>query len=69
MIAQHISAQLSEASLTALVGVNGTGKSTLLRTLMGELRALEGEVLLKDSPLESYSRGERARQIAVVLTQ
>ena len=36
---------------------------------MGELRALEGEVLLKDRPLESYSRGERARQIAVVLTQ
>ena len=69
MIAQHVSAQLSQASLTALVGVNGAGKSTLLRTLMGELRALEGEVLLKDRPLESYSRGERARQIAVVLTQ
>ena len=69
VIAQNISAQLSEASLTALVGVNGAGKSTLLRTLTGVQRALEGEVTLNGSPLETYSRGERARLISVVLTQ
>lgn len=69
VIAQNISAQLSEASLTALVGVNGAGKSTLLRTLTGVQRALEGEVKLNGRPLETYSRGERARLISVVLTQ
>lgn len=69
VIAQNISAQLSEASLTALVGVNGAGKSTLLRTLTGVQRVLEGEVKLNGRPLETYSRGERARLISVVLTQ
>lgn len=69
MIAQQISAQLSEASLTALVGVNGAGKSTLLRTLTGEQKALEGALTLHGKALNDYSRGERARQIAVVLTQ
>jgi iron complex transport system ATP-binding protein len=69
VIAQHISAQLSEASLTALVGVNGAGKSTLLRTLTGEQKALEGALTLHGKALNDYSRGERARQIAVVLTQ
>ena len=69
MIAQHISAQLSEASLTALVGVNGAGKSTLLRTLTGEQKALGGALTLHGKALNAYSRGERARQIAVVLTQ
>ena len=69
VIAQQISAQLSEASLTALVGVNGAGKSTLLRTLTGEQKALEGTLTLYGKTLETYSRSDRARLIAVVLTQ
>ena len=69
VIGQNLSAQLSKASLTALVGVNGAGKSTLLRTLTGERKPIAGEVLLRGKPIQSYSRGERARQIAVVLTQ
>ena len=69
VIGRNLSAQLLPASLTALVGVNGAGKSTLLRTLTGVQQALEGEILLNGKPLESYSRGERARKIAVVLTQ
>ena len=69
VIGRNLSAQLLPASLTALVGVNGAGKSTLLRTLTGGQQALGGEILLNGKPLESYSRGERARKIAVVLTQ
>ena len=69
VIGRNLSAQLLPASLTALVGVNGAGKSTLLRTLTGVQQALGGEILLNGKPLESYSRGERARKIAVVLTQ
>ena len=49
--------------------MNGAGKSTLLRTLTGAQRALSGAILLNGKPLESYSRSECARQIAVVLTQ
>ena len=49
--------------------MNGAGKSTLLRTLTGEQKALEGALTLHGKALNDYSRGERARQIAVVLTQ
>ena len=69
VIGRNLSAQLLPASLTALVGVNGAGKSTLLRTLTGEQKALGGEILLNEKPLDNHSRGERARKIAVVLTQ
>ena len=69
VIAQNISAQLSEASLTALVGVNGAGKSTLLRTLTGVQQPIEGKILLGGRTIECYSRAERARLISVVLTQ
>lgn len=57
------------ATLTCLVGRNGTGKSTLLRTLAGLQQPLVGSVLIDDTPLNNLSAIERARLIGVVLTQ
>ncbi|MEZ5021550.1 MAG: ATP-binding cassette domain-containing protein [Bacteroidales bacterium] len=37
--------------LVALIGRNGTGKSTLLRTLAGIQPSLAGEILIEGSPL------------------
>ncbi|HET9665166.1 MAG TPA: ABC transporter ATP-binding protein [Desertimonas sp.] len=54
--------------LTAVIGPNGSGKSTLLRTLVGAQPPLAGEVLLDGVALGSLDRMERARQVAVVLT-
>ena len=57
------------ATLTCLVGRNGTGKSTLLRTLAGLQQPLVGTVLIDDTPLSNLSAIERARLIGVVLTE
>ena len=54
--------------LIAVLGPNGTGKSTLLRTLVGAQPPLSGTVILDGSPLHQLDRIERARRIAVVLT-
>jgi iron complex transport system ATP-binding protein len=53
---------------TALLGRNGSGKSTLLRTLVGAQRPLAGEVTVDGVPLRSLGRADRARRLAVVLT-
>ena len=45
-IASSICASLQADELTCLIGANGVGKSTLLRTLAGFQPALEGEILL-----------------------
>lgn len=50
----------------SIVAPNGTGKSTLLKTIAGVLKPLSGSVLLKNRALTSFSRRELARQIAVV---
>ncbi|SEG73639.1 iron complex transport system ATP-binding protein [Thermomonospora echinospora] len=55
--------------LTVLIGPNGTGKSTLLRTLAGLQPALEGDVLLDGSPVTAIDAAELARRVAVVLTE
>lgn len=54
--------------LVAVIGPNGSGKSTLLRTLVGAQPPLAGDVELGGVSLARLDRHERARRIAVVLT-
>jgi len=60
---------LLEGELCAIVGVNGIGKSTLLRTLGKVQPKLSGSVLINNKDLESYNPQELASQISVVLTE
>jgi len=53
---------------TALVGRNGTGKSTLLRTIAALAQPLGGEIIIDSRPLNSMSRSEIARMISFVST-
>lgn len=59
---------LPRGELTCLLGPNGTGKSTLLRTLAGMQPALAGDIFLGGQPLARLPAIERARRLAVVLT-
>jgi iron complex transport system ATP-binding protein len=67
-IKEQISQQLYAGELTCLLGANGTGKSTLLRTLSGSQPSLKGEIIVNGRLLQSYSDNERARLIGLVLT-
>ena len=59
---------LQPGQLTAVIGPNGSGKSTLLRTLIGSQPPISGEVLLDGTDVRHLDRQERARKVAVVLT-
>jgi iron complex transport system ATP-binding protein len=63
-----LSFDLPGGELTCLLGANGTGKSTLLRTLSASQASLGGTLELLGKPLESYTERERSRSIGVVLT-
>lgn len=69
MIASDVAIDLEQGELIALVGANGVGKSTLLRTLTGIQKPLSGKVLLNEKPIESFEPLELAQQISVVLTE
>ena len=49
-----ISFHINEHECTALVGVNGTGKTTLLRIIVGELPADNGDVILAKDTSVGY---------------
>lgn len=65
---EHLSFNLCPGELTCLLGANGTGKSTLLRTLAASQPPLAGELFLQGKPLSTYTERERSRTIGVVLT-
>lgn len=68
VIAQDLNLELHAHELVCLVGPNGVGKSTLLRTLTGLQPALGGTLLIQGKPLEKYNNKAIARLVSVVLT-
>ncbi|MGI8733243.1 MAG: ABC transporter ATP-binding protein [Pyrinomonadaceae bacterium] len=61
-----VSLRVSPGDMTAIVGANGAGKSSLLHALNGSIQPSRGELLLDEKPLSSYSRRVVGRRIAVV---
>ncbi|EIM76994.1 ABC transporter [Nitratireductor aquibiodomus RA22] len=58
------SAGFAHRRFTALVGPNGCGKSTFLKTVMGFLKPVSGEVTLDGQPIAGIGRRALARRIA-----
>lgn len=73
VVATGLEAAIHAGELTCLLGRNGIGKSTLLRTLSGFQPPLAGDILLplgSDlSPLTSLTDQQLSRIIGVVLTE
>lgn len=69
VVAEHIHFTLVQGELTGLVGANGIGKSTLLRTLAGMQPPLHGEIMLNNTALHKFSPLQMASLLSVVLTE
>jgi iron complex transport system ATP-binding protein len=68
-IASTINLNLKTGKLIALVGANGIGKSTLLRTLTGIQKPLSGTIYLNEKDITKYNEKELAQNLSVVLTE
>jgi len=68
VVFKNMSAVFAKGELAGLVGNNGIGKSTLLKTLFGTLPPLSGKVLLEGKDITKFSVEELAKNISIVLT-
>ena len=69
LVASGINATIHGGEMTCLLGRNGIGKSTLLRTLAAFQPALGGEIVIGEQVLSALSDKEVSRTIGVVLTE
>ncbi|MBA7562824.1 Petrobactin import ATP-binding protein FpuC [subsurface metagenome] len=63
---KHINLAVNKGEMVALIGPNGSGKTTIIRLVAGVLNLGRGEVLLDGVNIKALSRREIAQEIAVV---
>ena len=69
IIAENLDLNFEAGKLIALVGGNGIGKSTLLRTLTGIQKPLSGTVTLNEKDIHHYESLALAQNLSLVLTE
>jgi iron complex transport system ATP-binding protein len=68
-IAKNLNLNLVSGKLIALIGANGIGKSTLLRTITGIQKPLSGNVFLNDKNISDFKPLDLAQNLSLVLTE
>lgn len=69
VVASAVSISLKKGKLIALIGANGIGKSTLLKTISGIQKPLVGTVFLNEKKITSYEPLALAQNLSIVLTE
>jgi iron complex transport system ATP-binding protein len=64
-----VNAKAVEGELIAVIGKNGIGKSTLLKTLTGLLPAISGIILVDGRNIKDYSRIRLSAEIGYISTE
>jgi iron complex transport system ATP-binding protein len=65
-ILSDINLSIPQGSFTSIVGMNGSGKTTLLNLIANIIKATNGEILIKNKDINSYSVRELAQNISYV---
>jgi len=69
VIAKAINVEITQPKFIALLGKNGIGKSTLLRTISKVQPSLQGKVQVDSRDVKSYNNMDFSKKISVVLTE
>jgi len=68
-IASNLNIEIDKGKLVCLLGKNGIGKSTLLRTLTKVQPALNGEIYINNSNLKDLNNLDLSKSLSLVLTE
>jgi len=67
-IAEHLNIHIYKGEMVCLLGPNGCGKSTLIRTLAGMQQPLQGSVFIEGVDINNQTITDLAKKMSVVLT-
>ena len=63
---KQISASVAKNELTIILGKNGVGKSTLIETILGFQKSIEGTIYFRNQNQSDFNESELAKEVAVV---
>ncbi len=66
LVIDGLSFEIQDGTVNVLLGLNGCGKTTLLKNLVGLLNPVEGEIFIDERSIKDYSIDERSKKIAYV---
>lgn len=66
---KNLNAQFNAGDLVGLMGDNGIGKSTLLKTITGTLTPIAGAVTLSGKNINEYTAQQLAQRLSIVVTE
>ena len=68
-VIENICMQIHQGEIVTLIGANGSGKSTVLKTIAGYIERLGGNLFFREKELTYLSRKEKAEKFSVMLTE
>ncbi|MCK4258622.1 MAG: ABC transporter ATP-binding protein [Halanaerobiales bacterium] len=69
VVVDQVAIDALKGQIVCLLGPNGSGKTTILRTLAGLLSSVKGTVFINNEDLSSINQQKLAKMLAVVLTE
>ena len=69
IVLKDVSFELQRGEIISVIGPNGEGKSTLLKTIGKQIPLLGGNVFIQNKPLSKLSSKEFAKTVSVLLTR
>ncbi|MDP2644763.1 MAG: ATP-binding cassette domain-containing protein [Desulfobacterales bacterium] len=65
-ILEHVNLQIYEGQVTTIIGLSGSGKSVLLKHIIGLLKPDEGAILFRGDPVNKMKKSEMAASLAQI---
>lgn len=69
VVLKNLNVAIKKGSFNCILGKNGVGKSTLLRTISKVQKPISGEVFINGENLKSINSSQLAKTISLVLTE
>jgi len=67
-VAENVNLGIRNGEMVCLLGPNGCGKSTLMRSIAGLQQSFSGDIYINNADINTLSPTERASQLSLVLT-